>query len=60
MPYMAKVKKTFRLTPEAAVKVESAENETAFVENAILQYSKKEIIIPEEAAKPKYKVVLSD
>lgn len=47
MPYMAKVKKTFRLSPEAAVKVESADNETQFIEDAILQYS-KEKVIPEE------------
>ena len=52
MPYichtLAKIKKTFRITPEAAVKVESADNETEFVENAIMQYQDNPIVKEEQ------------
>lgn len=36
---MAKVKKTFRFTKEAAEKIEASENETLFVEKAVLQFN---------------------
>lgn len=43
---MAKIKKTFRFTPEAANKIESSLDQTEFVENAVLQYNNSQKTIP--------------
>jgi len=39
---VTKVKKSFRLTPESVIKIEAAENESEYVEKAIIQYKKLE------------------